>query len=169
MMCNGAPVKLISTSGYVEISETVSGKSVIVDTNALLIPGEFGVDIFAELERLGYTRIIVPRAVLTELKKLRGRASLKGKERRAAAVGYALLQEYARAPERNRERCGFTVVMGSESNEEETGDTDTALIHLAARCGAAVLTNDEVLRRRLSDAGIPAVYLRGRTRLEEGE
>lgn len=169
MMRNGAATKLISTSGSVEVTETVSGKSVIVDTNALLIPGEFGVDIFAELERLGYTRIIVPREVLNELEALSGRASLKGKERRAAAVGYALLQEYVRAPEGKRERRGFTVVMEAKASEEREGDTDTAIILLAARRGAAVLTNDEVLRRRLTDAGIPTVYLRGKTRLEEGE
>lgn len=146
------------------------GKSVIVDTNALLIPGEFGVDIFAELERLGYTSIIVPRNVLNELEVLRGRASLKGKERRAAAVGYALLQDYVRDTNKSRrERCGCTILLEAEVEEEGESDTDTAIILLAARRGAAVLTNDEVLRRRLTDAGIVTVYLRGRTRLEERE
>ncbi|MBN1456062.1 MAG: DNA-binding protein [Methanomicrobia archaeon] len=139
----------------------------IVDTNALLIPGEFGVDIFAELERLGYTAIIVPRAVLNELEALRGRANMKGKERRAAAVGYALLQDYVRDMKSSRERCGCTIVLEAGVEEEGGSDTDTTIILLAARCGAAVLTNDEVLRRRLTDAGIVTVYLRGRTRLEE--
>jgi rRNA-processing protein FCF1 len=147
----------------------VPGKSVIVDTNALLIPGEFGVDIFAELERLGYTHIIVPMEVLNELEELRGRASLKGKERRAATVGYALLQDYVRGTKRKRERSGCTILMEAEVDEEGESDTDTAIILLAARRGAAVLTNDEVLRRRLTDAGIVTVYLRGRTRLEEHE
>jgi rRNA-processing protein FCF1 len=145
----------------------VPGKSVIVDTNALLIPGEFGVDIFAELERLGYTSIIVPREVLNELETLRGRANLKGKERRAAAVGYALLQDYVRDTKSSRERCGCTILLEAELEEEGESDTDTTIILLAARRGAAVLTNDEVLRRRLTDAGIVTVYLRGRTRLEE--
>ncbi|HDS44708.1 MAG TPA: DNA-binding protein [Methanomicrobia archaeon] len=145
------------------------GKSVIVDTNALLIPGEFGVDIFAELERLGYTAIIVPRLVLNELEALRARASLKGKERRAAAVGYALLQDYVRDTNRRREQSGCTVVLEPEVGAEGGSDTDTALIRLAARRGAAVLTNDELLRRRLTDAGIVTVYLRGRTILEERE
>ena len=143
------------------------GKSVIVDTNALLIPGEFGVDIFAELERLGYTRIIVPKEVLNELEELRVRASLKGKERRAAAVGYALLQDYVRETKHKGKRNGCTVLMEAERIGEGEGDTDTAIILLAARRGAAVLTNDEVLRRRLTDAGIVTVYLRERTKLEE--
>ena len=34
---------------------------------------------------------------------------------------------------------------------------------------AAVLTNDEELRTKLSHAGIVTVYLRGRNRLEESE
>ena len=141
-------------------------KSVIVDTNALLIPEEFGVDIFAELERLGYTEIIVPREVLNELEALRGRASLKGQERRAATVGYALLQDYVHGTKSKRERRGCTIVLETKEAEGEN-DTDTVIIRLAARRGAAVLTNDEVLRRRLTDAGIVTVYLRGRTRLEE--
>ena len=145
------------------------GKSVIVDTNALLIPGEFGVDIFAELERLGYTAIIVPRKVLDELEVLRGRANLKGKERRAAAVGYALLQDYVRDTERTHKLSVCTILLEAEQEEGGESDTDTAIIRLAARRGAAVLTNDEVLRRRLTEAGIVTVYLRGRTKLEEHE
>ncbi|HUV79730.1 MAG TPA: PIN domain-containing protein, partial [Candidatus Bathyarchaeia archaeon] len=66
-------------------------KEVIVDTNALLIPGEFGVDIFEELARLGYVHIIVPKMVLTELDRLRQRSGLKGKEKIAANVGYSLI------------------------------------------------------------------------------
>ena len=147
----------------------VPGKSIIVDTNALLIPEEFGVDIFAELERLGYTSIIVPRKVLHELAMLRGRTNLKGKERRAADVGYELLQNYVRDTKSKRKLSGCTIMLEAGVEEEEGSDTDTAIIHLAARRGAAVLTNDEVLRRRLTDAGIVTVYLRGRTRLEEHE
>ena len=145
----------------------MQGKSVIVDTNALMIPGEFGVDIFAELERLGYTKIIVPWEVLNELESLRGRASLKGQERRAATIGYALLQDYVHGTTSKRAQRGCTIVLESKVEEEGEDDTDTAIIRLAARRRAAVLTNDEVLRRRLTDAGIITVYLRGRTRLEE--
>ncbi|MGC9444813.1 MAG: PIN domain-containing protein [Candidatus Methanospirareceae archaeon] len=143
------------------------GKRVIVDTNALLIPGEFGVDIFAELERLGYTEIIVPLVVLNELEALRGKASLKGKERRAATVGYALLQDYVHGTELSHERYGCTIVLEADVEDGGERDTDTAIILLAVQRDAAVLTNDEDLRRRLTDAGIITVYLRGRTRLEE--
>ncbi|MBE0515816.1 MAG: DNA-binding protein [Methanophagales archaeon] len=146
-------------------------KEVIVDTNALLIPGEFGVDIFDELERLGYLHIIVPRVVLKELDKLRKRPGLKGKEKRAANVGYSLLQRYTPAAAQRDERVTIRSRISIEeaAGEEEEKDTDEIITALALKRKAAVLTNDENLRTKLSQAGITTVYLRGRNRLEEGE
>ncbi|MFV9678126.1 MAG: hypothetical protein ACNYVW_10830, partial [Methanosarcinales archaeon] len=73
---------------------TVIRKNVIVDTNALFIPREFGVDIFHELERLGYSHIIVPKAVLNELERLMQKPGLKGKAKLAAKIGYSLVLKY---------------------------------------------------------------------------
>ncbi|MEA2033738.1 MAG: PIN domain-containing protein [Euryarchaeota archaeon] len=143
-------------------------KNVIVDTNALLIPGEFGVDIFEELERLGYEHIIVPEAVLSELDELRRRPNLKGKEKRAANIGYSLVLKYAYE---EPGRCMVTI--NKEEEEEESGerererDVDELIVKMALKHKAAVLTSDEPLRRKLSKAGIATVYLRGKSRLEE--
>ncbi|MBK5190533.1 MAG: DNA-binding protein [Methanosarcinales archaeon] len=142
-------------------------KEVIVDTNALLIPGEFGVDIFEELERLGYVHIIVPRMVLTELDMLRDRPGLKGKEKIAATVGYSLIRKYTDASEQERMSTGCTISI--EEGEKGEEDTDEMIVELARKRKAAVLTNDEELRTKLSQAGIVTVYLRGRNRLEESE
>ena len=162
-----------------EISETKSGtgkenalrKEVIVDTNALLIPGEFGVDIFDELERLGYVHIIVPRVVLNELDKLRKRPGLKGKDKRAANVGYSLIQRYTHAavPREERVPLRSTISIEEVEGEKEEADTDEIITALAVKRKAAVLTNDENLRTKLSQAGIATVYLRGGNRLEESE
>ena len=147
-------------------------KEVIVDTNALLIPGEFGVDIFEELARLGYVHIIVPRMVVTELDRLRQRPRLKGKEKIAANVGYSLIHKYTDTSGQEQERmpAGCTVSISIEEGEGEKGeeDTDEMIAALALKRRAAVLTNDEDLRTKLSQAGIATVYLRGRNRLEEG-
>ncbi|HOV52552.1 MAG TPA: DNA-binding protein, partial [Methanothrix sp.] len=43
---------------------------VILDTNALMVPEQFGVDIFSELERLGYVQWLVPSSVIGELRSL---------------------------------------------------------------------------------------------------
>ena len=138
----------------------------IVDTNALLIPGEFGVDIFGELERLGYRHIIVPNIVLKELTQLRQKPDLKGKERRAANVGHALIRKYTEMPnqEQRSRRCTVSI---EEIKEEGVQDTDALIAALALKRKAAVLTNDEALQSKLSHAGIVTVYLRGRNRLEE--
>lgn len=160
-----------------EVSETKSGtvkenalrKEVIVDTNALLIPGEFGVDIFDELERLGYLHIIVPKVVLNELERLRQRPGLKGKEKIAANVGYSLIQRYTHAPVQREERVTIRSRISIEEaeGEKEEKDTDEIITALALERKAAVLTNDEKLRTKLSQAGIATVYLRGGNRLEE--
>ena len=148
-------------------------KEVIVDTNALLIPGEFGVDIFEELERLGYVHIIVPKMVLTELDRLRQGPGLKGKEKIAANVGYSLIRKYTDTSEQERRslRCTISIEAGAGEGEGEKGeeDTDEMIAALALKRKAAVLTNDEELRTKLSRAGIATVYLRGRNRLEESE
>ncbi len=146
-------------------------KEVIVDTNALLIPGEFGVDIFEELERLGYVHIIVPKMVLTELDRLRQRPGLKGKEKIAANVGYSLIRKYTDTSEQERMSTGCTISIEEGAGEEEVekgeGDTDEMIAALALKRKAAVLTNDEELRTKLSQAGIATVYLRGKNRLED--
>jgi len=144
-----------------------------VDTNALLIPGEFGVDIFDELERLGYLHIIVPRVVLNELDTLRKSQGLKGRDKIAANVGYSLIQRYTHAAvprdERMpiRSRVSIEEVEGEKEKEKEEEDTDEIITALALKRKAAVLTNDEKLRTKLSQAGIATVYLRGGNRLEE--
>lgn len=134
-----------------------------MDTNALFIPCEFGVDIFEELERLGYRHIIVLKAVMNELDRLR--QELKGKDKRAANVGYSLLLRYLHASEQEQMpgRCKVTL------NEADVGEmnTDEQIVEVACKRNAAVLTIDEPLKRKLSKSGIVTVYLRGKSRLEE--
>ncbi len=137
----------------------------LVDTNALFIPGGFGVDIFEELERLGYRHIIVLKAVMNELDRLRW--DLKGKDKRAANVGYSLLLRYlhhkASEQEQMQGRCRVTL------DEADVGEmnTDELIVDVALKRNAAVLTIDEPLKRKLTKAGIVTVYLRGQCRLEE--
>ena len=159
----------ISAAPYIhtkiqKIKKNVLIKEVLVDTNALFIPGEFGVDIFEELERLGYRHIIVLKAVMNELDRLR--RELKGKEKRAANVGYSLLLRYLHAPAEQEQmpgRCKVTL------NEADVGEmnTDELIVEVAVKNNAAVLTIDEPLKRKLTKAGIVTVYLRGKNRLEE--
>lgn len=114
--------------------------TVIIDTNALMVPEQFGVDIFTELQRLGYVRWIVPAQVLGELRSLTTRAD-KGKDKIAARVALGL-----------SERCS---IVG-----EDNFDADQAIEELAINEGAAVFTNDKALKKRLFSKGITVIYLR---------
>ncbi|MCX9085136.1 MAG: DNA-binding protein [Candidatus Methanoperedens sp.] len=116
---------------------------VIIDTNGLMIPGQFGLDIFSELEQLGYDSYIVAGACVRELEKVR--ASGRGKDKMAAKLALSLLS-----------RC--TII-------EENGFADDAIFEMAIKMKASVLTNDAELKKRLCSKGVTIVYLRDRTRL----
>jgi len=118
-------------------------RKVIIDTNGLMIPGQFGVDIFSELERLGFDSYLVLRASVRELEQiyLHGR----GKDRTAAKIALSLL-----------DRC--TII-------EKNGYADNIILNLAVDTKAACLTNDTELKKRLCSKGVTNVYLREKTRL----
>lgn len=138
----------------------MGGKEVIIDTNALFIPAQFHVDIFSELERLGYTRALVPKEVMCELERVRKK--LKGRHKIAAELALELLRKY-------RAEGRLLSVKVEECNAADVSavSVDEALIRLAKQRGAAVLTNDSKLRRKLLRESVTVVYLRGKSRLEE--
>ncbi|MDX1534422.1 MAG: twitching motility protein PilT [Thermoplasmata archaeon] len=113
---------------------------VLLDANALMMPFQFPIDLEGELVRLfGQVTAKVPSSVLRELERLAP----------ANATAKAALRFAARFP-----------VL------EVEGEGDDALLALARTEGAAVLTNDKALRRRVREAGLPVVFLRERSRLE---
>lgn len=118
-------------------------KIVIIDTNGLMIPGQFGLDIFSELGRLGFDSFIVANACVKELEKII--ASGRGKDKMAAKIAISLL-----------DRCAII---------EESGFADDAIVEMAVGMKASVLTNDAELKKRLCSKGVTIVYLRDRTRL----
>ena len=121
--------------------------TVVLDTNALMMPVECDVRLFDELERLlGAVELLVPEAVLAELDKLA--ASGAGQEATAASVGADLA----------RERCA--------TRATDAEYADDAVVELASDPDVThAVTNDAPLRRRLLDAGVPVVSLRGTNKL----
>ncbi|MFC6863452.1 DUF188 domain-containing protein [Halomicroarcula sp. GCM10025817] len=118
---------------------------IVLDTNALMMPVECDVRIFEELDRLAADgEYVVPDAVAAELETL---AAGAGMEATAASVGRDLLDR-------------VSVV------ETEADYADDAVVELATRDAAThAVTNDKPLRRRLLDAGVPVISLRGRNKL----
>ncbi len=118
-------------------------RKVIIDTNGLMIPGQFGLDIFSELKRLGFDSCLVPGASVRELKKIYSEA--RGKDRAAAKIALSLF-----------ERC--TVI-------EREGHADDIIIDIALETDAACLTNDIELKKRLCSKGVTIIHLRDKTHL----
>jgi len=118
---------------------------VVLDTNALMMPVECNVRLFEAVEQLlGDVEYLVPEAVLAELEELSGSAS---EEARAASVGRDLA-----------DRC--------EPIETDQAYADDAVLEAGRRADVAhVVTNDEDLQRRLLDAGISVISLRGKHKL----
>jgi len=117
-------------------------RKVILDTNMLMLPFQFNIDIRKEIERLsGIRELLVPVCVHTELEKL-----VKKQRNPQAKMALEYSERFARV--------------------ESRGRGDEAIIELAERMEAMVATNDGALRRKLKEKGIPAIFMRNKGHLE---
>lgn len=118
-------------------------RAVILDTNALLMQFQFFVDIEAELGRiLNFPfQLVVPSTVLDELRSITKEGTVK--EQGEAKLALELAQTY-------------------RVEKADGGDADTAILRLAEKIGAVVVTNDKILRARLRAKGIPNVHMRSK-------
>lgn len=112
-------------------------QTVVLDTNALLMPFEVGINIDLEVRNLlGDVRFVVPGPLVGELKHLDNR--------------------YAKA--------ALTLARSREIVPSDAHGDDSVL-EVAQREDGYVLTNDKELRRRARKLGIPLIYLRSGTHL----
>lgn len=114
------------------------------------MPFQFNINLESELDRLlGSYRIIIPSVVLQELSKL----SLTNKHARAALD---LAKKY--------EIMDIEEVLDSISNYQ--GEIDLAIIALAVKLKAIVVTNDKNLRNSLHTWKLSSIYLKSKSHLE---
>lgn len=110
---------------------------VVLDTNALLLPFERSINIDAQLRSLlGECQVFVPGPIVGELK----RSSNK------------------HAPAALRLLARYTI-------EDTQASGDKAVIELAERLGAYVVTNDRALIERLRQRRIKVILMRGGSHL----
>lgn len=111
----------------------ISGiRAVVLDTNALMMPFQFNVNIDKEIERLlGGARVIVPSCVIEELDELN--------------------TPEAKGARRLSERYEIVEV-------EEKGDK--GVLEAARRLGAAVVTNDQEFIEILRKSSVPVIRMR---------
>ncbi len=124
---------------------------VILDTNFLTIPAQFGVDVFSEAERVleRSVEFILLRSVFDEIRSKFERAGRT--ESRLFKVALDLT-----------ERC--KIVSINQSMEDSA--VDDQLLEYAASVNGVLATNDRELRKRASERGIAILILRGRKHLE---
>ncbi len=112
-------------------------QTVVLDTNALLMPFEIKLNLSIEVGNLlGDVKFVVPGPLVGELKHLNNKFS---------KPALALARMYEIIP--------------------TTKSGDDSVIEVAQLLGAYVLTNDKELRRRARKLGIPVIYLRSGTHL----
>ena len=114
----------------------------ILDTNFLMIPGQFKVDVYEQLRGFGKPDIYVIRQSVAELEKL---AKGRGKDAANARIALLLVK-----------REGVRIIPSGK------GGADEAIRRLAKREGMVVCTADKKLKAGLRKRGIPVVSLRER-------
>jgi hypothetical protein len=121
-------------------------RKVIIDTNFLLIPYQFKVDIFSEIRRICNVKydVFVLDKTVGELERIIGKQG--GKHREAAKLALGLLKSK-----------GVKVI---ETREDKV--VDDIIVELANRKEHIVATQDKGLKRRLKTKGIPVITLRQR-------
>ena len=110
-------------------------KKIILDTNFLMIPAQFGVDIFSELDRIcnfSYELVIVPE-VLSELNNMIEDKKTSGKNKRAAKLALKLLKKFK---------------VKTIKNRKIFKRADEAIIAIAS-LNSYVATQDVMLRNKL--------------------
>jgi len=121
---------------------------IILDSNFLLVPFQFRIDIFEELNNLlGKAEPIVLSTTIEELKKMEKKSSTKSRMQFSAALKLA-------------EKCEIL-----EVKKKPSENYDDVILRIASDLRIPVATNDSELRKRLRKAGLATIYLRQKARL----
>jgi rRNA-processing protein FCF1 len=123
---------------------------VILDSNFLLAPSQFNIDVFKELARIlnrGLDLVLLSPTRRELLKMAKGNSP---KMRRQASLALKLA-----------EKCR---VVNVEQDFEET--QDDVIVRIADDWKCPVATNDIELRKRLRIISVPVIYLRQKSHLE---
>lgn len=128
------------------MDQNPSKRHIVLDTNFLLIPEQFGIDIFTEIDRICHFpyQLCIIDATEGELEKL---GKNKGAAGRAANVALVLLKTH------------------SIAHLPAEGRSVDAAIMAHAKSGWVVATQDRELRRKLKLQGVQLLTLRGKSHL----
>jgi len=124
-------------------------KRIILDTNFLMVPGQFKVDIFSEIDRLMHEpyELCIIDSTIDELEKIRKTAS--GKDKLAASLALKLL----------------AVKKPRHLKTEKNLNTDKMIVEHAKSPDFIVATQDAALKRILKLNNTHTIVLRQKSHL----
>jgi len=111
---------------------------IVIDTNSLIYAAKEKVDIISDLKKMGFTKIIVPKEVLKELEHIQNDKKQKGADRKAAKLALQIIK-FSNVD---------TIYLGK-------GHPDDKILEFAKEKSFAVLTNDNILKKRLKQEIVP--------------
>ncbi len=125
-------------------------KKILLDANFLMMPAQFKVDIFSEIERLcGFPyELVVPEVVVKELEKIK--AGQKGSA--AARLALQLLEAKS--------------VKVVRSKNKTLKNADKIILDTANKEEYIVATQDKALKRLLKQKKVPLIVLRQKSHLK---
>lgn len=133
---------------------------IILDTNMLLVPGQYKIDIFDELIKLGYTEFIITNSVVRELLIL-SKKYKKKKDIMAVNLAMSLLDR-CKIVEMDKVMEKQKILRHTDRNTIADDD----ILDLADEIGA-VATNDKKLIEDLKKKNVKVVRLRQKKILVE--
>ena len=129
-------------------------RTIILDTNFLLIPAQAGVDIFTEIERICTFphQVVVLESSVKELETIQKTAK-KGKDKDAAKLALQLVEAKAETQNINRVASAEAYV-------------DKAILDLASKDKDLIIaTQDAELKQKLKGKGNSLIIMRQQTHL----
>jgi rRNA-processing protein FCF1 len=125
------------------------GLKVVLDSNFLLVPPQFRLDIFDKLTNL-LNRRFEPIILSSTQQEIEGLTESDSPKTRKQALLALKISEK------------FHVVPVEKSSKETYDDV---IVRVATQWKSPVATNDRELRRRLRKIGLPVIFLRQKRRL----
>ena len=122
-------------------------KKIILDTNFLMIPGEFNVDIISEIERIAnfqYTLWIIDKT-MDELEKVADTAE-KEKDRMAAKLAKQVIKK--------------NKIKLIPTRKDDNRIVDDIIVELVDKHEYIVATQDKGLKHKLKEKDVPLIILR---------
>ncbi|MBS3128247.1 hypothetical protein J4410_03820 [Candidatus Woesearchaeota archaeon] len=133
-------------------------KQIFLDTNFLLLPGQYALNIIDEIERILHEKylLLVLDETMTEIKKIV--EEQKGLHKTAARLALEIIKK-------NGIQIKDTSLLQERKNTHHVDDLLFAIAH-AQPFHTMIATQDKQLRERLKKRGVPCIVMKGKTHLE---